>query len=172
MNIPEASLATPEPVTEDTSNDCTPYKSDFDLLKESPPLNPLMYPSPTKDNAKIQSDATHTLSPQQSHMPISPASSASPPSQSPTTILQNCNAGSQLNCIFGIGDLVWGEVRGCDAWPGKIVNLPEGEPTPSDCVWVKWFGGRQNTEMVNVNTLKSLSDGLEAHHAAQKDTRK
>ena len=167
MNILEASLATPELVTEDANNDCTPYKSDFDLLKESPPLNPLMYPSPTKDNTK-----STALSPQQSHMPISPALSASSPSQSPIIMLHNCNAGSQLNCIFGIGDLVWGEVRGCDAWPGKIVNLPEGEPTPSDCVWVKWFGGRQNTEMVNVNTLKSLSDGLEAHHAAQKDTRK
>ena len=95
-----------------------------------------------------------------------PASQISPV---PTTSLAGQN---QTNSNFKIGDLIWGATRGCDAWPGKIVNGPDGEPTPSDCVWVKWFGGRQNTEMMLCSTLKSLSEGLEAHHAAQKDTRK
>ncbi|XP_053677910.1 methyl-CpG-binding domain protein 5-like [Anopheles nili] len=40
-------------------------------------------------------------------------------------------------------------------------------------VWVRWFGtGRTNAERVEVATLQSLSEGLESHHRALKDTRK
>ena len=82
------------------------------------------------------------------------------------------NAESPPTANFKTGDLIWGATRGCNAWPGKIVNGPDGESISSDCVWVKWFGGRQNTELMLCSKLKSLSEGLEAHHAAQKDTRK
>lgn len=72
-----------------------------------------------------------------------------------------------------IGELVWGAARGHPAWPGKIVKAPEGVvATPSDSTWVRWFGGRPNVELVAINSLKSLSEGLDAHHKAQKDTRK
>ncbi|XP_037029921.1 methyl-CpG-binding domain protein 5 isoform X2 [Bradysia coprophila] len=70
---------------------------------------------------------------------------------------------------------VWGAARGHPAWPGKIVSPPEtykGVATSSDSTWVQWFGGRPNVELVSINSLKSLSEGLEAHHKAQKDTRK
>lgn len=117
-------------------------KSDFDLLKESPPVNTI---KPIAPEGLIESDDSNSN-------PL------------PTT--------NKLNSNFTVGDLIWGAARGCDAWPGKVVNGPDGEPTSSDCVWVKWFGGRQNTEMVLCSTLKSLSEGLEAHHAAQKDSRK
>jgi len=73
---------------------------------------------------------------------------------------------------FCIGELVWGAARGHPAWPGKIVSPPEGVATSSDSTWVQWFGGRPNVELVSINSLKSLSEGLEAHHKAQKDTRK
>lgn len=73
---------------------------------------------------------------------------------------------------FSIGELVWGAARGQSAWPGKIVNAPDGFATPSDSTWVQWFGGRANVESVAINTLKSLSDGLDAHHRAQQDNRK
>lgn len=122
-----------------------PEKSDFDLLKESPPVNTI---TPVAVDAIESEDSM--------------------PSPVPTSIATT----SQTNTNFKVGDLIWGATRGCDAWPGKIVQGPDGEPTPSDCVWVKWFGGRQNTEIMLCNTLKSLSEGLEAHHAAQKDTRK
>lgn len=110
--------------------------------------------------------------------------SSSPPSftitKSPspsTTTITTTSLGISLSPkptrTFKIGDLVWGAVRGAVAWPGKIVNGPDGEPTSSDCVWVKWYGERrQHTEMVLTNKLQSLSEGLEAHHAAQKDSRK
>lgn len=124
-------------------------KSDFDLLKESPPVNTIKPPI-AGDIALESEDSLLAL-------PL------------PTT---SKTVDSQSNVNFKIGDLIWGATRGCDAWPGKIVIGPDGEPTPSDCVWVKWFGGRQNTEIMLCNTLKSLSEGLEAHHAAQKDTRK
>lgn len=74
---------------------------------------------------------------------------------------------------FCIGELVWGAARGHPAWPGKIVNAPEGVvATPNDSTWVRWFGCRPNITLNANNSLKSLSEGLEAHHKAQKDTRK
>ncbi|ALC46109.1 sba [Drosophila busckii] len=78
---------------------------------------------------------------------------------------------------FAIGELIWGPARGHPAWPGKIVKMPDGVCTPSqqfDHVWVQWFGGggRSSSELITVNSLQSLSEGLEAHHKAQKDTRK
>ncbi|KAH8311543.1 hypothetical protein KR044_006789 [Drosophila immigrans] len=78
---------------------------------------------------------------------------------------------------FAIGELIWGPARGHPAWPGKIVKMPDGVCTPSqqfDHVWVQWFGGggRSTSELIPVNSLQSLSEGLDAHHKAQKDTRK
>lgn len=78
---------------------------------------------------------------------------------------------------FAIGELIWGPARGHPAWPGKIVKMPDGVCTPSqqfDHVWVQWFGGggRSTSELIPVNSLQSLSEGLEVHHKAQKDTRK
>lgn len=104
-------------------------------------------------------------------------SSSSIPSSPSTTMISTTSMGNasspRPHRSFKIGDLVWGAVRGTVAWPGKIVNGPDGEPTSSDCVWVKWFGERrQHTEMVLTNKLQSLSEGLEAHHAAQKESRK
>lgn len=153
--------------TESASSDCQPdaerdevienepTKSDFDLLKESPPVNNI---KPVVMVVSEDSPPTSILNPILETIP--------------PLVAENPEQSKQDNNCFSVGDLVWGAVRGCDAWPGKIVDGPDGEPTSSDCVWVKWFGGRQNTEMVLCGTLKSLSEGLEAHHAAQKDTRK
>jgi hypothetical protein len=110
--------------------------------------------------------------------PMNQKSPLSIPSSPSTTTISTTSMGSSSSSprpqrSFKIGDLVWGAVRGTVAWPGKIVNGPDGEPTSSDCVWVKWFGERrQHTEMVLTNKLQSLSEGLEAHHAAQKESRK
>lgn len=79
---------------------------------------------------------------------------------------------------FCVGELIWGTARGYPAWPGKIVRMPEGACSTtqqqSENVWVQWFGagGRSNSELVAMNSLQSLSEGLDAHHKAQKDTRK
>lgn len=74
---------------------------------------------------------------------------------------------------FSVDELVWGAVRGFPAWPGKVIDSPDdGRTIPVDCVWVRWFGGRPNAEKVAVNGLKTLSEGLEAHHRAHKDARK
>lgn len=117
-----------------------PKKSDFDLLKESPPVN--------------------TIRPNAVDMMVTAEENLEPATKK-----------EQQQATFKVGDLIWGVTRGCDAWPGKIVNGSEHEATSSSCVWVKWFGGRQNVEMVQCSTLKSLSEGLEAHHAARKETR-
>lgn len=82
---------------------------------------------------------------------------------------------SLLRSVVNVGDLVWGAVRGFPAWPGKVIAPPPDDghrEIPVDCVWVRWFGGRPNAEIVAVNGLKTLSEGLEAHHRAQKDARK
>uniref|UniRef100_A0A182MZQ3 PWWP domain-containing protein n=1 Tax=Anopheles dirus TaxID=7168 RepID=A0A182MZQ3_9DIPT len=86
---------------------------------------------------------------------------------------------------FRVGDLVWGAVRGFPAWPGKVLREPcddvpaqQQHQQPPDqparnSVWVRWFGtGRTNAERVDVATLRSLSEGLDMHHRAQKDARK
>lgn len=74
---------------------------------------------------------------------------------------------------FAVNELVWGPARGHPAWPGKVVPPPDGVATSSDSAWVQFFGGRpHNIELVTVTALKSLSEGLDAHHRAQKDTRK
>lgn len=81
---------------------------------------------------------------------------------------------------FTVGELVWGAARGHPSLPGKIVPAPSGDGGGSGgdsspngrSVWVRWFGGRPVIELVSMASLKSLSEGLEAHHRAQKDTRK
>jgi len=68
-----------------------------------------------------------------------------------------------------VGDLVWGAARGSPAWPGKVESLgPPGSMT----VWVRWYGGGGGRTQVDVKALKSLSEGLEAHHRARKKFRK
>lgn len=37
---------------------------------------------------------------------------------------------------------------------------------------MRWFGGKPSIELVQISSLKSLSEGLDAHHKAQKDNRK
>lgn len=100
----------------------------------------------------------------------------------PATFL---NKGNDHTRRFNVGELIWGPARGHTAWPGKVLRLCDENP---DAVWVQWFGGcggggngtgttggssgRFQTELLEVNLLQSLSEGLEAHHTAQKDTRK
>ncbi|KAG7212914.1 hypothetical protein KM043_002264 [Ampulex compressa] len=68
-----------------------------------------------------------------------------------------------------VGELVWGAARGSPAWPGKVESLgPPGTMT----VWVRWYGGGGTRSQVDVKALKSLSEGLEAHHRARKKFRK
>ncbi|KZC05359.1 Methyl-CpG-binding domain protein 5 [Dufourea novaeangliae] len=68
-----------------------------------------------------------------------------------------------------VGELVWGAARGSPAWPGKVESLgPPGSMT----VWVRWYGGGGGRSQVEVKALKSLSEGLEAHHRARKKFRK
>nr|CAD7446591.1 unnamed protein product [Timema bartmani] len=66
------------------------------------------------------------------------------------------------------GDLVWGSARGYPAWPGKLVGPVLGSP---GLVSVRWFAGGGESE-VAARLLKTLSEGLEAHHAARTRGRK
>lgn len=114
---------------------------------------------------------------------MSPTTTTKPRGR-PPTISSNVSIGTQLPrttvvssiptspTTYNPGELVWGSARGHPAWPGKIVNSPDGTTTPNDSAWVQWFGGRPNVELVSIQTLKTLSEGLDAHHKAQKDTRK
>lgn len=164
--------------SKDDSSDST-EKSDFDLLKESPVLNNIK-PIVGKDKMINSDDLPCSLSPISSNDSGEEISTRvkNGANESKIEIVEgkseNCNIVDDIKSKFKVGDLIWGVARGCDAWPGKIVNGPDNEPISSNCVWVKWFNanGRQNTEMVQCSTLKSLSDGLEAHHMARKETRK
>lgn len=73
-----------------------------------------------------------------------------------------------------VGEVVWGCARGSAAWPGKVEALG---PSGSLSVWIRWYGrsgASSNTALsrVDIKSLKSLSEGLEAHHRARKKFRK
>lgn len=75
---------------------------------------------------------------------------------------------------FKIGDLVWGPVNGFPSWPGKLVRdegLGVTRSKDKDKAWVCWFGNRQVSQ-VEAHGLKTLSEGLEAHHRERKKLRK
>ncbi|XP_053682196.1 uncharacterized protein LOC128732805 isoform X2 [Sabethes cyaneus] len=122
--------------------------------------------------------STHSIQPDshESTTKVSVHESAANTSQKAVTspVVQS-GIGSSTK-TFNVGELVWGAVRCFPAWPGKVIEPPSGDgqttTVPIDCVWVRWFGGRPLAELVAVSGLKSLSDGLEAHHRAQKDARK
>lgn len=86
--------------------------------------------------------------------------------------------GRGVEVVFNVGELVWGAARGHPYLPGKVVPPPNGGggtgglKAAKSSVWVRWFGGRPVIELVPMETLKSLSEGLDAHHKAQKETRK
>ncbi|KAF4516970.1 hypothetical protein B566_EDAN005571 [Ephemera danica] len=89
---------------------------------------------------------------------------------------------------LAVGDLVWGPARGFPSWPGKLVALettptetaaaaaplpsPSSSPLSERMVWVRWFGDVTTPSQVQLRLLKTLSEGLEAHHRATKKLRK
>ncbi|KAL3179774.1 hypothetical protein MRX96_037759 [Rhipicephalus microplus] len=76
---------------------------------------------------------------------------------------------------FDIGDLVWGQSKGFPSWPGKLVRPDQvrGHHIISEDgkLWVQWFGDHSFTQ-VEPDQLKTLSEGLEAHHRARKKHRR
>ncbi|KAL5283377.1 hypothetical protein ACFFRR_005952 [Megaselia abdita] len=125
--------------------------------KESPTIKPKPTTSPTTTTPKARGR---------------PPTISLGSSLSRTTVVSTACTSHTSQPIYSPGELVWGSARGHPAWPGKIVNSPDGTLTPNDSAWVQWFGGRPNVELVSTQTLKTLSEGLDAHHKAQKDTRK
>ncbi|XP_014673113.1 PREDICTED: methyl-CpG-binding domain protein 5-like [Priapulus caudatus] len=87
--------------------------------------------------------------------------------------------GAVAGGAFTVGDVVWGQSHGCASWPGKLVSEAEvgrchaREPAThaNGKVWVRWFGDHSFAQ-VEPDQLKSLSDGLEAHHRAWKEQRR
>ena len=72
-----------------------------------------------------------------------------------------------------IGDVVWGCAQGSAAWPGKVEALdPITNGLSPVAAWIRWYGGNNSISRVEIKNLKSLSDGLEAHHKARKKFRK
>lgn len=92
-----------------------------------------------------------------------------PSLEPPVAETKDLDDGNHEQWKLMVGDLVWGAARGSPAWPGKVESLgPPGTKT----VWVRWYGGGGGRTQVDVKALKSLSEGLEAHHRARKKFRK
>ncbi|CAG9765280.1 unnamed protein product [Ceutorhynchus assimilis] len=66
---------------------------------------------------------------------------------------------------FKIGDLVWGPTKGSSSWPGKIVQITK------ELASVKWFGIEKNLSKIKIDTLQTLTEGLDSHHRARKKAR-
>ncbi|XP_063360667.1 uncharacterized protein LOC134649767 [Cydia amplana] len=75
--------------------------------------------------------------------------------------------GSEAGRSFAVGELVWGPVKGYASWPGKLRRRA------ADGRWlVRWFGAERPAALLPVRALLTLSEGLEAHHAARTKHRK
>ncbi|OXU31681.1 hypothetical protein TSAR_009904 [Trichomalopsis sarcophagae] len=102
---------------------------------------------------------------------------------------QDDPASAKATRMFAVGEVVWGCARGNAAWPGKVEAIgalptslsssPGGTnaaaaATAGPTVWIRWYGSQRETGLsqVAVKSLKSLSEGLEAHHRARKKFRK
>ena len=127
---------------------------------------------------EIESSPTTTReTPPQGQLSVPLVSHQTSPPTSQESSSTASNASDSNNHKFAIGELIWGPSRGYPAWPGKIIQMPEGvcstSQTGSEAVWIQWFGTiRTNAELVPLRSLQSLSEGLEIHHKAQKETRK
>ncbi|XP_059046029.1 DNA (cytosine-5)-methyltransferase 3B-like [Achroia grisella] len=67
---------------------------------------------------------------------------------------------------FSAGDVVWGRWRGFASWPGVV------QARGADGRWrVRWFGAAAAAALPAARLL-TLSEGLEAHHAARSNLRK
>ena len=80
---------------------------------------------------------------------------------------ETVKSSSKYTKQFSVGELVWGPHGTFPSWPGKLVRFERD----GSKVLVCWFGNR-DTSQVNPHYLKSLSDGLEAHHRERKKLRK
>ena len=69
---------------------------------------------------------------------------------------------------FEVGEVIWGPHGGFPSWPGKLLKRVSGGHSKAK---VCWFGNKDVSE-VDAFSLKSLSDGLEAHHRERKKLRK
>ena len=71
---------------------------------------------------------------------------------------------------FEVGEVIWGPHGSFPSWPGKVLKrLSSGSGVQR--ARVCWFGNKEVSE-VDAFALKSLSDGLEAHHRERKKLRK
>ncbi|KAJ0178757.1 hypothetical protein K1T71_005532 [Dendrolimus kikuchii] len=68
---------------------------------------------------------------------------------------------------FRAGEVVWGPHKGHASWPGKV-EACRGHGR----VTVRWFGGERARALLHASRLLTLSEGLEAHHAARTKHRK
>ena len=68
-----------------------------------------------------------------------------------------------------MGEVIWGPHGSFPSWPGKVLKrISSGGGQRAK---VCWFGNKEVSE-VDAFSLKSLSDGLEAHHRERKKLRK
>ncbi|XP_046918950.2 uncharacterized protein LOC124499125 isoform X2 [Dermatophagoides farinae] len=88
--------------------------------------------------------------------------------------------------VFNNGDLVWGPFGDVRFWPGKLVssihddddddddvNKSSDDPPPdtnldNNKLIVRWFNSNDTCTYVTPESLRTLTEGLEAHHCARK----
>ena len=71
-----------------------------------------------------------------------------------------------------MGEVIWGPHGSFPSWPGKVLKrISSSGGNGGQRAKVCWFGNKEVSE-VDAFSLKSLSDGLEAHHRERKKLRK
>ncbi|XP_032810496.2 DNA (cytosine-5)-methyltransferase 3A-like [Petromyzon marinus] len=68
---------------------------------------------------------------------------------------------------LGVGDLVWGKIKGYSWWPGCTVSWLETgrDPAPIGSSWIRWFGDCKFS-MVQGDKLRPLSEFNDHFHLA------
>ncbi|KAK7142080.1 hypothetical protein R3I94_011696 [Phoxinus phoxinus] len=146
-----------------------------------PPPTPPMQQQPLQPQAQPQTNIKPQLSPQkqpppfqQQQQPTDPASPTVATTPEPVsigdgdkTLSKSADTESEYEDGrgFGIGELVWGKLRGFSWWPGRIVSwLMTGRSRAAEGTrWVMWFGDGKFS-VVCVEKLLPLSSFTNAFH--------
>uniref|UniRef100_A0A4W3HMJ6 DNA (cytosine-5-)-methyltransferase n=1 Tax=Callorhinchus milii TaxID=7868 RepID=A0A4W3HMJ6_CALMI len=109
-----------------------------------------------EDPQTQKEEETSTIPPQQPTDPASPSIATTP---EPPVISNEDGRG------FGIGELVWGKLRGFSWWPGRIVSwwMTGRSRAAEGTRWVMWFGDGKFS-VVCVEKLMPLSTFSTAFH--------
>ncbi|KAF7201398.1 DNA (cytosine-5)-methyltransferase 3A isoform X2 [Nothobranchius furzeri] len=160
-------------------NQTKTQEEEVSVIKHPQPSTPQQEPEPqphsqTLSRPPYQQQSQPCLPQQQQQQPTEPASPTVATTPDPVAIGVEDKASPKSADAepeyedgrgFGIGDLVWGKLRGFSWWPGRIVSwwMTGRSRAAEGTRWVMWFGDGKFS-VVCVEKLMPLSSFSNAFH--------